>query len=73
MTPEAALQKAFSENPTAFILAQLMLAALNYVLMALMVSAISIAFRTATGWVPAGPAMPAVRGEDDEDEVGGGA
>ena len=79
ITPQAALQEAISENAAAFILAQIVLAVLNYVLMALMVSAISIAFREATGWVPATPAMPAVRDadengrDDDEDRGGGGA
>lgn len=69
VTPEAALRQAISDNAAGFVLAQLVLVALNYVLMALMVSAISIAFRTATGWVPAARATPAVRG----DENGGGA
>lgn len=58
-SPEAAFQQAFSDNAGAFIAAQLILAALNYILMALVVSALSIAFRTATGWVPAA-AVPEV-------------
>lgn len=40
-------------SASAFALSQLIIVALNYVLMALMLSAISISFRSCTGWVPA--------------------
>ena len=40
-------------NLGALLLIQAVTAAVNYVLMALMVSVISIAFRICTGWVPA--------------------
>jgi hypothetical protein len=51
-------------------LAQLVLAVLNYILAALMVSVVSIAFRLCTGWVPAVPAGPPAthRIEDDSGE-----
>ncbi len=54
-----ARMEAFVEaNLGALLLIQTVTAAINYVLMALMVSVISIAFRICTGWVPAagGPA-----------------
>ncbi len=56
--PEA-MSGAQLPNPTAsggapaFALSQIIIVALNYVLMALTLSAISIAFRSCTGWVPA--------------------
>ncbi len=53
--PAEARAQAFVEtNLGALLLTQAIVAAINYVLMALMVSVISIAFRTCTGWVPAG-------------------
>ena len=52
--PPVAQMEAFVEaNLGALLLIQTVTAATNYVLMALMVSVISIAFRTCTGWVPA--------------------
>ncbi|MHA1152467.1 MAG: hypothetical protein ACTSQ7_07335 [Alphaproteobacteria bacterium] len=52
--PAVAQMAAFVEaNLGALLLIQAVTAAINYVLMALMVSVISIAFRTCTGWVPA--------------------
>ncbi len=52
--PAVAQMEAFVEaNLGALLLIQTVTAAINYVLMALMVSVISIAFRTCTGWVPA--------------------
>ncbi len=52
--PTEARAQAFVEaNLGALMLTQAIGAAINYVLMALMVSVISIAFRTCTGWVPA--------------------
>ncbi len=51
--PEATMQDFMAENAAAFILIQLIMVAVNYLLAALMVSAISIAFRSCTGWVPA--------------------
>ncbi|MFQ5773726.1 MAG: hypothetical protein ACE5GS_04355 [Kiloniellaceae bacterium] len=55
---ERALLDFFAQNAVSILFAQFVLAALSYVLMALVVSAISLAFRIATGWVPA-PAAPA--------------
>ncbi len=37
----------------------------NWALTALVVSVISIAFRTCTGWVPAAGGAPVARGEED--------
>ena len=53
VSAEEALRQTISDNAVSFTLAQLVLAAMNYILMALMVSAVSIAFRLCTGWVPA--------------------
>ncbi len=52
--PAVAQMEAFVEaNLGALLLIRTVTAAINYVLMALMVSVISIAFRICTGWVPA--------------------
>ncbi len=51
--PEAVMQDFGAENAAPFIVIQLIMVAVNYLLTALMVSAISIAFRSCTGWVPA--------------------
>ncbi len=51
---EADMAAFLDANLGAIVLTQAVTAAINYVLMALMVSVISIAFRTCTGWVPAG-------------------
>ena len=51
--PEAAMQDVAVGNTGSFIVIQLIMIAVNYLLTALMVSAISIAFRSCTGWVPA--------------------
>ncbi len=52
--PAVARMEAFVDaNMGAFLLIQTITTAINYVLMALMVSVISIAFRICTGWVPA--------------------
>ncbi len=68
MSPEDAFRQVIADNAGPFILVQLVLAALNYIVMALMVSAISIAFIFCTGWVPAIPAgPPMVRNGDDDD------
>ena len=53
LPPEARAQAFVDANLGALMLTQAIGAAINYVLMALMVSVISIAFRTCTGWVPA--------------------
>ena len=53
LPPEARAQAFVDANLGALMLTQAVGAAINYVLMALMVSVISIAFRTCTGWVPA--------------------
>lgn len=58
---EQALRETLSENAATFALAQLVLAVLNYIVMALMVSAISIAFQICTGWVPAPAGGPPTR------------
>ena len=42
-----------AENSVAVFVSRMVMAALDYVLMALVVSVISIAFRSCTGWVPA--------------------
>jgi len=52
LPPEARAQAFVDANLGALMLTQAVGAAINYVLMALMVSVISIAFRTCTGWVP---------------------
>jgi hypothetical protein len=51
--PEAVMQDFVAENAAPFIVFHLFMAAVGYLLTALMVSAISIAFRRCTGWVPA--------------------
>ncbi|MCH8809296.1 MAG: hypothetical protein IH993_05605 [Proteobacteria bacterium] len=51
--PEAVMQDFAVGNTASFIVFQLIMIAVNYLLTALMVSAISIAFRSCTGWVPA--------------------
>ena len=50
--PEAQLQAFIEQNLTAIFVLLLLLSAINYILIALIVSVISIAFRTCTGWVP---------------------
>jgi hypothetical protein len=62
--PEAQTQVFVDANLGALMLTQAIAAAINYVLMALMVSVISIAFRTCTGWVPAGSGMVTLDGEE---------
>ena len=52
--PEAVTQDFVAGNTVPFIVLQLIMVAFNYLLTALMVTAISIAFRRCTGWVPAG-------------------
>ena len=62
--PEALMESIIAENFLAIFISQVVMAALNYVLMALLVSVVSIAFRTCTGWVPAlGGGPPALNGE----------
>ncbi len=60
---EARAQAFVKANLGALMLTQVIGAAINYVLMALMVSVISIAFRTCTGWVPASGGMVTLDGE----------
>ncbi len=63
--PAIAQMEAFVKtNLGALLLIQTLTAAINYVLMALMVSVISIAFRICTGWVPAGGGM-VIRGNGE--------
>ncbi len=52
--PEAMMQDFPAETAAPFIVFQLIMAAVGYLLTAVIVSAISIAFRSCTGWVPAG-------------------
>ncbi len=62
--PEAQMESFIAENFLVIFITQVVMAALNYVLMALLVSVVSIAFRTCTGWVPAvGGGPPALNGE----------
>ena len=51
--PAGQMETVIAENSTAVFVSQMVMVVLNYVLMALVVSVISIAFRTCTGWVPA--------------------
>jgi hypothetical protein len=59
-THEEALTHLMEENMGTLIVAQIVFSVFSYILMALMVSAISIAFRTCTGWVPLGAGGPPV-------------
>ncbi len=63
--PEAQMGAVIAENSAAIFVSQVVVVALNYGLMALVVSVISIAFRTCTGWVPAAGGAPVARGEED--------
>ena len=63
--PEAQMEAVIAENSVAIFVSQMVVVALNYGLMALVVSVISIAFRTCTGWVPAAGGAPVARGEED--------
>ena len=56
--PEAQMESFIAENFLVIFISQVVMAALNYVLMALLVSVVSVAFRTCTGWVPAGGGGP---------------
>lgn len=63
--PPMAQMEAFVEaNLGALLLIQTVTTAIHYVLMALMVSVVSIAFRTCTGWVPAMGGMVRLDGEE---------
>ena len=64
LSPEAQAQAFVAANLGALMLTQAIGAAINYVLMALMVSVISIAFRTCTGWVPAAGRAVTLDGAD---------
>ncbi len=59
VTPEEVAARLREPDLTLVLLVQLPAAAINYVLMALMVSVVSIAFRVCTGWVPdsSGPSL----------------
>ncbi len=63
--PEAQMEAVIAENSVAIFVSQMVVVALNYGLMALVVSVISIAFRTCTGWVPAAGGAPVAWGEED--------
>jgi len=71
VSPESIFRQSIAENALSFGLIQLLLAALNYIVMALMVSAVSIAFQHCTGWVPAAQVEGQVMSQD-EDETGTG-
>ena len=51
--PAGQTEAVIAESSVAVFVSQMVMVALNYVLMALVVSVISIAFRSCTGWVPA--------------------
>ncbi len=63
--PEAVMQDFVAENAAPFIVFQLIMTVVGYLLTALMVSAISIAFRSCTGWVPA-PAGAVIQGTRED-------
>ncbi len=63
--PEAMMQDFAAENAAPLIVFQLFMAAVGYLLTALLVSAISIAFRSCTGWVPA-PAGAVIQGTRED-------
>ena len=68
--PDPAAEDAPAPGAQSMMLAEFVLAAINYVLMALLVSVISIAFRTCTGWVAAtagGPPAPTEVPDDQSD------
>ncbi len=62
--PDALMEAFIRENVVAVFISQVVLAAINYVLMGLMVSVISISFRGCTGWVPAVAVSLARTGEE---------
>ncbi len=62
--PEAVMQDFAAGNTASFIVVQLIMVAFNYLLTAVMVAAISIAFRSCTGWVPAAGGALASNGEE---------
>ncbi len=62
--PEAQMEAFVAENSIAIFVSQMVMVALNYVLMALVVSVVSIAFRSCTGWVPALDGALASNGEE---------
>ncbi len=62
--PAGQMEAVIAENSVAIFVSQMIMAALNYVLMALVVSVISIAFRSCTGWVPALGGALASNGEE---------
>jgi len=64
VSPIAQMAAFVDANLGALMLTQAITTAINYVLMALMVSVISIAFRICTGWVPAGGGM-VIRGNGE--------
>lgn len=59
LTPEDLAARLPEPDPTLVLLIQFPIAVINYVLMAVTVSVVSIAFRVCTGWVPAGGVPPA--------------
>ncbi len=64
LPPVARMEAFVDANLGALLLIRTVTAAIDYVLMALVISVISIAFRTCTGWVPAGSGMVTLDGED---------
>ena len=67
--PEPAAEEAPARGPGAIMFAEFLLAALNYILMALLVSVISIGFRTCTGWIPASAGGPPAVAEDPDEHA----
>ncbi len=63
--PRARMEAFVEENSVILLIGLLVYTAFNYLLMALIVSALSSAFRTCTGWVPAAGGAPVARGEED--------
>ena len=63
--PAGQMEAVTAENPAAVFVSPVVMMVLNYVLMALVVSVISIAFRNCTGWVPAAGGAPVAQGEAD--------
>ncbi len=71
--PEAQFEAFIAQNLVAIFVSQMLIAAINYVLMALVVSIISIGFRTCTGWVPdtgGAPLAPAPGNGENSGERG---
>ncbi len=60
--PETQMEAFIEENLVAIFVSLVTISTLNYLLMALLVSVVSIAFRTCTGWVPTMGGAPVASG-----------